>query len=48
MPLPSQRTGVPRDQVGSIVEAMLSNPEVGDVTCTEESGGTYTVTPHPR
>lgn len=48
MPLPSERTGVPRDQVHVIVKAMLLDSGVGDIDCVEQSDGKYTIRPHPR
>jgi hypothetical protein len=48
MALPSPRTGVPRGDVHKAIRAMLLNPDVGDVECTEEEDGTYNVVPHPR
>lgn len=48
MPLPKPRTGIPRNEVGNFVDAMLLNPDVGDVKCIESSDGTYKITPQPR
>ena len=48
MPLPSERTDVPRNQVHILVEMMLQDLEVGDIDCTEQSDGNYTLRPHPR
>ena len=48
MAFPPTRTDVPRDEVHSIVRAMLLNPDVGDVECEEQSDGKYTVRPKPR
>ena len=47
MPLPKPRKDVPRARVGKIVQAMLTNPGVGDVECREEDDGTYHVVPLP-
>lgn len=46
--MPSPRINVPRDEVSNVVWLMLQEPEVGDVTCQEQSDGKYTVTPHPK
>ena len=45
MPFPDPVSGVPRAQVGAMVQAMLGNPSVSDVLCKEDADGTYTVTP---
>ena len=48
MPFPSPRKGVPRNEVHVAVEIILMNPEVGDVQCQEQPGGTYIVQPLKR
>ena len=48
MPLPKPIESVPRDRVHAVVKTMLLNPEVSDVACKEQAGGTYKITPKPR
>lgn len=48
MPFPLPATGVPREFVGTRVKAMLQNLDVGDVECTEQVDGQYTIIPRPR
>ena len=45
MPLPKPRKNVDRDLVHEIVQAMLQNPNVGDVACTEQADRRYTIVP---
>ena len=48
MSIPAQRTGVPRGKVYRVVDMMLMDKDVCNVTCkAEDTKGTiYTVTPY--
>jgi hypothetical protein len=48
MALPKPIEDVPRDRVHAVVKTMLMNPEVADVTCKKQQGGTYKITPKAR
>ncbi len=48
MPFPKPAINVRRGSVGTRVKAMLLNLAVGDVQCTEQADGLYTILPRPR
>jgi hypothetical protein len=45
---PKTKTNVDREEVGDVVSVMLMNEDVGDIECTEQDNGRYTVRPYRR